>query len=177
MNVVKLDKKDWKNFVLNYRWETFDFYRIEVSEDEEGWTVKVRKSKSEEKIEKTLNEYLYRTWMEDCEIYGIEIDNKIVAWMTISFEHWCNRLRIYELYVLEPYRGLGCGSTLLNKAEQLAKEKGFRAIVLDTHNSNFNAIEFYRKHGFTLNGFDLTQYHNDDIERQEVRIDLVYKLE
>lgn len=177
MNVVKLEKKEWKNLELHYHWQTHDFYDVEVLEDEDGWTVKVKRKRTEERIEKSFHEYLYRPWMEDCEIYGVEMDGKIVAWMTISFERWCNRLRIYELYVLEQYRGLGCGSALLNRAKQIARERGFRAIVLDTHNSNFQAIEFYRKHGFTLNGFDLTQYHNDDVERCEVRIDLVYKVE
>lgn len=177
VNIVKLNKKEWKSFELNYSWETSEIYKIEVIEDKDGWTVKVKKTRNSEKIVKTFREYLYRPWMEDCEIYGVELEGKIVGWMTLSYENWCNRLRIFELFVLEGYRGKGCGSMLINKAKEIAKEKGFRAIVLDTHNSNFKAIEFYRRHGFELNGFDLTQYHNDDVQRNEVRIDLVFKIQ
>ncbi|MCX7813668.1 MAG: GNAT family N-acetyltransferase [Pseudothermotoga sp.] len=177
MNIVKLNKKEWESFKLEYHWETFDIYRVEVAEDEDGWVVKVKRSKNDERVVKTFREYLYRPWMEDCEIYGLELDGKIVGWMTLSYEHWCNRLRIFELFILEEYRNRGFGSMLLNKAKEIAKEKKFRAIVLDTHNSNFKAIEFYRKHGFELNGFDITQYHNDDVDRNEVRIDLVFKIQ
>lgn len=177
MEVVKLKKEDWKSFELKYRWETSYFYKVEVFEDEDGWTVKVKRASSNEKLVKSFSEYLYRPWMEECELYGVQADGKMIAWMSIGYERWCNRLRIFELYVLEEYRGRGAGSILINKAKELAKERNVRAIVLDTHNSNYAAIEFYRRHGFSLNGFDLTQYHNDDVSRNEVRIDLVYTLE
>lgn len=101
MEVVKLKKEDWKNLELKYRWETSYFYRVEVFEDDDGWTVKVKRASSNEKIVKSFSEYLYKPWMEECELYGVQLDGKIIAWMSVGYERWCNRLRIFELYVLE----------------------------------------------------------------------------
>lgn len=66
------------------------------------------------------------------------------------------------------------GELLLDKAKQIAKEKDCRAIASRTQTNNFGAIEFYKKQGFKLNGCDMTTYRNDDAERNDVRIDMVY---
>jgi Acetyltransferases len=108
-------------------------------------------------------------------IFGVKIDGEIVGWMTVGIESWNNRLRVYELLVLEQYRKRGIGKILLDKAKQIAKQKHCRAIVLETQTNNANAIEFYRKQGFEFDGLDITAYHNDDVERNEVRIEMVFK--
>ncbi|NLK44818.1 MAG: GNAT family N-acetyltransferase, partial [Tissierellia bacterium] len=41
---------------------------------------------------------------------------------------------------------------------------------------NTRAIDFYIKNGFIVNGIDLSCYSNDDVEKKEVRLELVYKL-
>ncbi|MFN4191267.1 MAG: GNAT family N-acetyltransferase, partial [Pseudothermotoga sp.] len=99
----------------------------------------------------------------------------IVGWMTTGMESWNNRLRVHELLVLEQYRGMGLGTMLLDEAKQVARQKRCRVIVLETQSNNVGAIEFYRKQGFEPGGFDTTAYHNDDIERNEVRIEMVCK--
>jgi ribosomal protein S18 acetylase RimI-like enzyme len=60
------------------------------------------------------------------------------------FFHW---LYIELLVVPEQARGQGTGSTLMQMAEELAREKDCVGIWLDTF--DFQAPEFYRKHGFT----------------------------
>jgi ribosomal protein S18 acetylase RimI-like enzyme len=56
-------------------------------------------------------------------------------------------LYIELLVVPEQARGQGTGSTLMQMAEKLAREKNCVGIWLDTF--DFQAPEFYRKHGFT----------------------------
>ncbi|WP_027912002.1 GNAT family N-acetyltransferase [Pseudomonas sp. URIL14HWK12:I7] len=56
-------------------------------------------------------------------------------------------LYIELLVVPEQARGQGTGSTLMQMAEELAREKNCVGIWLDTF--DFQAPEFYRKHGFT----------------------------
>ena len=56
-------------------------------------------------------------------------------------------LYIELLVVPEQARGHGTGSTLIQMAEELAREKGCVGIWLDTF--DFQAPEFYKKHGFT----------------------------
>jgi GNAT superfamily N-acetyltransferase len=63
------------------------------------------------------------------------------------FYRW---LFIELLAVPEQTRGQGTGSKLLDMAEELAKEKGCVGIWLDTF--DFQAPEFYPKHGFTRFG-------------------------
>lgn len=53
---------------------------------------------------------------------------------------------------------------------------GARMLVLETQNCNVPAIHFYLKHGFQLIGFDLAHYTNDDIHRQEFRLEFGYYL-
>ena len=56
-------------------------------------------------------------------------------------------LYIELLVVPEQARGKGTGSTLMQMAEELAREKNCVGIWLDTF--DFQAPEFYRRHGFT----------------------------
>ena len=49
-------------------------------------------------------------------------------------------------------------------------------IVLETQSCNESAIAFYRKNGFSIIGFDLYSYSNNDPERHEVRIEMGKKL-
>jgi GNAT superfamily N-acetyltransferase len=55
------------------------------------------------------------------QIFGVEVDGKIVAWMTVEKESWNNRLRIHELLVLEEYRGKGIGKISSKKPSKLHK--------------------------------------------------------
>ena len=48
--------------------------------------------------------------------------------------------------------------------------------VLETQTCNENAIAFYKRNGFSIIGFDLYSYSNDDPERHEVRIEMGKKL-
>ncbi|MDO7896082.1 GNAT family N-acetyltransferase [Pseudomonas citrulli] len=59
-------------------------------------------------------------------------------------------LYIELLVVPEQARGQGTGSTLMQMAEDLAREKNCLGIWLDTF--DFQAPAFYRKHGFTEAG-------------------------
>ena len=49
-------------------------------------------------------------------------------------------------------------------------------IVLETQTCNENTIAFYKRNGFSIIGFDLYSYSNDDPERHEVRIEMGKKL-
>ena len=61
---------------------------------------------------------------------------------TIYFYH----LHIDFLWVDESVRHEGYGSQLVNKIEEIAKEKNCRLILLDSF--SFQAPEFYKKHGY-----------------------------
>ncbi|MGB4590081.1 MAG: GNAT family N-acetyltransferase [Clostridiaceae bacterium] len=73
----------------------------------------------------------------------------IKAGITSMLYCW-NCLYIDVLWVREESRKEGYGSALLLEVEKLAKEKGCTLIHLDTF--DFQAKEFYLKHGFEVFG-------------------------
>ena len=64
----------------------------------------------------------------------------------------------------------------MNRITETAESTGARMIVLETQSCNESAIAFYRKNGFSIIGFDLYSYSNNDPERHEVRIEMGKKL-
>jgi len=55
-----------------------------------------------------------------------------------------------NVYVLEPYRGIGLSVSLLEKAVDVCKNKGFKSISLHVGKDNFTAIHVYKKFGFKI---------------------------
>lgn len=75
----------------------------------------------------------------------LEDDNgdKLAGLIAETHGNW---LTVKYLWVAEKLRGQNIGSTLLNKAEETAKERGCKFVFLDTF--GFQAPDFYRKHGY-----------------------------
>jgi GNAT superfamily N-acetyltransferase len=63
---------------------------------------------------------------------------------------WGGYARVDLLWVDEPMRGRGLGRALLSAAEDEARRRDCRTIVLDTH--SFQAPEFYSGLGYTTVG-------------------------
>ena len=66
-----------------------------------------------------------------------------------------NAVLIYSFYLEENLRGIGLGGRIINLAEDLARQMGGTALVLET--STLHTWQFYQKHGFEvvaeLNGY------------------------
>ncbi len=95
-----------------------------------------------------------------------------MAFLEISQEDWCNQLRVNELLVEEGFRGRGIGHLLMEKAKEIARINGNRALVLETQTCNYPAIRFYRSCGLKVIGLDTFHYSNEDIEKKEVRLEM-----
>lgn len=59
-----------------------------------------------------------------------------------------NEFYISNVAVDKNHRGMGYGSKLMKFAEKLAAEHGLSRLALDVENTNFNAIELYKKLGY-----------------------------
>ena len=102
---------------------------------------------------------------------------KLIGYVEGSIEGWNNRFRLSNICVLDfSERSRGVGTALMKPIERAAEDAGARMLILETQSCNENAIAFYKKNGFTIVGFDLYAYSNDDPERHEVRIEMGKKL-
>ena len=100
-----------------------------------------------------------------------------IGYLTIGHEVWNKTLRIWDLYIENEYKRKGIGTLLMEKAIDKSRELGCRALILETQNFNYPAIQFYKKCGFELIGFDILAYSNADIEKKEVRLEFGLKLD
>ena len=60
-----------------------------------------------------------------------------------------NELKIQKIYVLPGAQGKGIGRKLIEKAVEIAKEKGIENVILNVNRFN-KAVSFYQKLGFKI---------------------------
>lgn len=102
-------------------------------------------------------------------------NGKIIAGCVARMYCW-NVAYIDTLWVDEKYRGNGLGLKLLAEVEKNAKDKGCYLLHLDTF--DFQAKEFYKKHGYEVFGVledclnDLCRYYlkNMSIDKDFYRL-------
>ena len=122
------DKAEWENLYYGYA----DFYKVEITEE-------------------TLNTVW--NWLHDLkhELNGLvyEIDNHIVA--IAHYRQMPSPLRgknigfLDDLYVHPDYRGRKIGEDIMNKLNEISKERGWGLIRWITRNDNHNAKSLYDK--------------------------------
>lgn len=160
------DEYKGKEIVFHY---TSEYYYEAYVDD---FSVRFVRKPFGHEVHKEFKSTLLEDWLENPELYMIKEADELVGFIEISLESWNHRLRISNIWVSDSNRHQGIGSKLMNKGIERAGELGVRAIVLETQSCNDKAISFYKKHGFTLIGFDLISYSNEDIEKKEVRIEM-----
>lgn len=68
---------------------------------------------------------------------------------------------IMTITILKPYRRYGIASQLLQKSiEDFCKSKEVKKMTLHVQKGNDSAMEFYKKHGFTIKE-ELKDYYTD----------------
>lgn len=174
--IKELAKNEYKGYPLKFQYTTNSYYNVEIKEGNE-FSVSFKKEYLGKEIKKSFTEQLFPDYWLNASAFGYFIDGEIVGVLEIERELWSKRLRITSILVDTKYRRDGIGTLLMNKAKEIAKRDGFRAIILETQTCNVKAIEFYISQGFKLGGFDRSCYSNTDIEKNEVRLELVFFIE
>ncbi len=175
--VLPLPKEKWKGFPLVMDYSTREYYDTAVVTADGGFSVMFEKREADPPITHTSDEYdfpdsLYQEHWREAEAYGIFDGDELIGAVEVCPEGWSNRLAVTELWVKEGYRRRGAGRALMNKAKEICRERGHRALMLETQSCNANAVGFYLHEGFELIGFDSCCYTNADVARREVRLDL-----
>ncbi len=81
-------------------------------------------------------------------LYVAEKNGKVIGTVAIRRESE-NSARLRRMYLLKECRGKGIGGMLLKKAIEFCKSKNYKKIILSTYPQMKEAIEFYRRNGFT----------------------------
>ncbi len=102
-------------------------------------------------------ESLHQQIMEEAhEFWIVEADDMPVGYMSLSQEeegHW----HLHKLYVDKELHGIGIGSRMLQHAIGLYAPK---QLSLGVNRDNTNSINFYFRHGFTIEGTKNTDIGN-----------------
>lgn len=174
MIVKPLDKAAYAGKKFTVRYRTGGYYDIRPSEH--GFRIDY--VPFDAPVEKSFDDEFFGEWLEDPSAFGVFEGDRLAAFVEGSPERWNNRYRISNICIFDDAaRGHGLGTRLMDRITEEARASGARMVVLETQTCNENAIAFYRKNGFSVIGFDLYAYTNDDPERCEVRLEMGKKLE
>ncbi|MDI9471031.1 MAG: GNAT family N-acetyltransferase [Bacillota bacterium] len=174
-----LERETWQGYCLPFHYVSRHYYDLEIRHTDQGLSVSFCKKAFETPFEKLDidSDQLFQPWWEDVKAWGILENGRLVAAIETAVEEWSNRLRVTELWIDVAYRRQGIGTALMDIALQRAREEKRRALILETQSCNEAAIAFYLAYGFSLVGFDLCAYENNDVARREVRMELGILLE
>jgi ribosomal protein S18 acetylase RimI-like enzyme len=87
-----------------------------------------------------------------------ELDGQVIGYGELVFEQWNGRGNVRHLYVSGEHRGEGVGSALLDELARAAQDRGASRLWIETQNTNYPAVQFYRHIGFVMAGFDRSLY-------------------
>ncbi|SDJ31035.1 GNAT family N-acetyltransferase [Chryseobacterium jejuense] len=96
--------------------------------------------------------------------FGAFADGELQGWIICEHRTWNNSFYIENILVNEKYRRLGLGIMLIKNAIKEARKLNCRVIELETQNTNYPAIQFYRRMGFNITGVNTRLYdHSEEI--------------
>ncbi len=176
LKIVQLDPQKYKGFKLVFEYETDAYYEVQRTPGELFTIQLVRKAFSDTQ-KKGFDGHLFEDHLEAPSAFALYAGDQVAGYIEVDREAWHKRLRVTEILVLMDFRGKGYGRMLMDKAKAIAEVEGLREIVLETQSCNTRAIDFYVQQGFFVNGIDLSHYSNADMEKNEVRIEMVYRRE
>jgi len=171
--IRQLSREEWEGKSFVFRYTTRHY--LDIIPASCGFLIEEKTFDAE--LKKEFTDTLFSDWLSDPILLGAFVEDRLVGIVEGSMENWNKRFRISNLLVMEEGdRRCGIGSCLMEKMAEIARGKGARMVILETQSCNEKAIAFYRKQGFSIIGFDLYSYSNDDPGKHEVRLEMGRKL-
>jgi len=169
-----LERERWQDYMLPFRYISHSYYDVEIKQADGGFSVSFMKKPFDKPYIHDMNDCdkLFQTYRDDIKAWGIVEKDELIAVIETAIEKWNNRHRVTELWIEANYQRRGIATALMGLAVKRAKEEKRRAVVLETQTCNEAALTFYLNYGFTLIGFDVCSYSNNDIQNKEVRVEL-----
>jgi len=131
----------------------------------------VKEWNSSEASENHFNEVLTQGYS-----LGVYHQEELIGFAILGYYEWNNSMWIENIRVSEKYQGKGIGKDMISKLLEISREKSARILGLETQSTNYPAIQFYKKCGFTISGVDFAKYpqRKNDLEQVAIlmKIDL-----
>jgi GNAT superfamily N-acetyltransferase len=116
----------------------------------------------------------YESTLEDVEArlrnveggYVAVADGQVAGVILLNVEEWRSVVRIEDIIVGRQFRRYGIGSLLLSCAADWARNRGCWAILLETQNINYPAIQFYLRNGLEVWSISRNFYPPGPIEHE-----------
>jgi GNAT superfamily N-acetyltransferase len=153
---------------LDYSFETDRMYTLRVRgtlvSGEDNASTPDKPALAFELIETPVDPPLYKNYGEfettlaevETKLHNIEggyialADGQVAGAVLLNVEEWRSVTLIQDIIVGRQFRRYGIGSLLLNCAADWARKHGCWAIVLETQNINYPAIQFYLRNGLEV---------------------------
>lgn len=175
-DIIALPKETWKGTPIPMTYRSNQYYDASMYQTQTGFGVHFERKDLAESLFHQESEnnkaLLYENHWANPYAWGIVEENQMVAVIETQPEAWSNRLRVTELWVTPKLQRQGIGHALMEIAKEQARLERRRALILETQSCNVNAIDFYMKEGFQFIGMDSCCYGNDDVQKNEVRVEL-----
>lgn len=147
--VCSIVNENWKNIYAGYV--------NPLLLNETGCAERIRYLKSDFTTHR-LSEYV---WEEDNQVSAmLSIGDTADTDIAEAFEVW-------RIYVAAQFQKKGIGKTLLDFAEQQAKEQGYKKVVIWAFKDNYRAVSFYQKRGYCI---DKEEYLNEPYFAMGIRL-------
>ncbi|MCW1961009.1 GNAT family N-acetyltransferase [Chryseobacterium viscerum] len=116
------------------------------------------------KIWETTSEDLeeLHTIIEQGNSFGAYVNEELAGWIICEQRSWNNSFYIENILIDEKHRRQGIGIVLIKSAIKEARKLNCRVIELETQNTNYPAIQFYRRMGFNITGLNTRLYNNTE---------------
>jgi ribosomal protein S18 acetylase RimI-like enzyme len=88
----------------------------------------------------------YAPLIADGGVWMFELEGKVAALMVLEPDEDC--MLVFSLAVLPEAQGRGLGRSMLDHAETLARQAGFRALRLYTNTKMTRNVDIYARYGF-----------------------------
>lgn len=116
------------------------------------------------KIWETTSEDLeeLNTIIEQGNSFGAYVNEELTGWIICEQRSWNNSFYIENILINEKHRRQGIGIMLIKSTIKEARKLNCRVIELETQNTNYPAIQFYRRMGFNITGLNTRLYSNTE---------------
>jgi GNAT superfamily N-acetyltransferase len=155
-------------YELDYNFETDRIYTLRmqnhlirentdiIPEDQVAFAFELIETPVDLPIYKNFREYENALADVEAKLQTVEggyvalVDGAIAGGILLNVEEWRSVVRIQDLIVGRQSRRYGVGSLLLSCAADWARKRGCWAIILETQNTNYPAIQFYLRNGLEI---------------------------